>query len=174
MNTPLQIEYRGYIIHFAENQEVWRCQALDVDGEKMGTVKRKIDKIIAASRKIPIDLNALHVDHWNSVQEVRIVAFAQPRKAGQEPDSVWCMASDRERYFDHTRREYAYRETEVRKKLDLKNIYGDTPENRATFAEIRRLQDEQKKMDAQIKEAKEAAVKVSLAHLKTDEVADVS
>lgn len=136
----MQIEYRGYVVHFAENQEIWRCAALDVEAEKMAQIKTKIDKIISAARKLPGGVIALYVDHQDTMSEVRVVAFAEPRKdrrgnAG-DPDAAWCMRLGRERYFDHTTGDYAYRDTEKREKLELARLYADTPENREKGAAL--------------------------------------
>lgn len=166
--NELEIDYRGYVIRFSENQEIWRCWALDFEGEKISTVKRKIDKIIAASRKLPIDRSAIYVDYHNVVKEVRVVAFVQPRKAGAEPDSVWCLVPDKERYFDHEQRAYAFRDVQARKKISLSMIFADTPENRAIFIEIERLISAKRQIDEHIGTEKAAATGVTLIDLQTD------
>lgn len=144
--SELQIEYRGYAIHFAENQEVWRCQALDVDGERLATVKAKIDRVIAASRKLDNPVPVIYVDYSYRAKPVEVISLAQPPKdrsgnAQAEPTAAWCMVPERERYFDREKGEYAYRDTKARQKIKLDSLYIDTTENRAALAEAQRLQD---------------------------------
>lgn len=149
---PIEIMYRGHSIRFAENQEVWRCFPLDVEGEKLATVKRKIDKVISEARKLTEAQTAIVFDpSWNTIVPVKVIAFAEPRKKGAEPDSAWCMVTTSERYFDEEKKTTAYRPVERREKKSLAGLKADTPENRATFAEIERLKSEAEQIADRIK-----------------------
>ena len=145
MAEPFTIDYRGYAITFSENREVWWCQALDLDAEKLSTVKAKIDRIVAASRKIS-NVPAIYKDYHDHLKDVTLVAIAQPRKERSgveaEPSQAWCMVPGRERYFDHNTGKYEYRDVLAREKLSLSQLFKDTPENRSIMAEAERLQAE--------------------------------
>ena len=137
--TAVEISYRGYVIRFSENQERWACPALDIDAEKMATIKTKIDKIVAASRKLDEEKQAIYIDYHGKGQPVRVVAYAQPRRGGSEPTQAWCIMKGRERYYDPSRGGYAFRDVDERKKLELDKLYADTPETHAILREVERM-----------------------------------
>lgn len=160
--TAVEITYRGYVIRFSENQEHWSCSALGLDAEKMSTLKTKIDKIVAASRKLTEEKQAIYIDHYGKGKPVRVIAYAQPRSSGGrvgEPTQAWCIIKGEERYYDPTRGGYARREVDERKKLELDKLFADTPETHAILREIDR-------MDAEIKQIQEkrTAEKAKLIH----------
>lgn len=150
--TDPEIEYRGYVVRFSENQDVWRCWALDLEGEKLSTVKAKIDRIIAQSRKLSEAVPMMYMDHFHTAKPVRVVALAQPRKGEDSPTDAWCLVPGRERFLNHDTKTYDYRDVEERKKLPLLSLYLDTPENRAAVAEIDRLKAERMQIDRRIKD----------------------
>lgn len=141
--SEMELSYRGYAIRFGENSETWRCWSLDVEAEKLSTVKAKIDRLIAAARKLENPVPVIYVDWHQVVKPVKVIAFAQPRKDRHgvvgEPTEAWCMVPDRERYFDHEAKETRYRDVEKREKLKLEMLYVDTPENRDGLRELERI-----------------------------------
>ncbi len=163
----LQMEYRGYVVHFAENQEVWRCQALDVEGEKIGTVKAKIDKIIAQSRKLANPVPMIYLDYHEQAASVQVVALAQPKRdrSGEEkePDQAWCMRDGTERYYSPATGKHEHRETRERKKLPLSMLYLDTPETRVAIAAIAEMKAQQRQLDQNIKDVR-AGMASALGH----------
>jgi hypothetical protein len=168
--VELELEYRGYILRFSENQEVWNCYALNVNGEKISTVKAKIDKIIAASRKLAEPLPMIYIDHHNRISPVRVISLAQPRGKDTTPQQAWCLYPGTERYFDYTKGAYAYRDVEERGKRDLSTLFLDTPENRKAIAEIERLNSEINQAHEKIKEARKGmASAVGHFHVEIEE-----
>lgn len=146
MANPLELTYRTYAVHYADNMDVWRCSALDLEAERLPTLKAKIDKVIAASRKLAEPVPVVYVDHWGVPKPARIMALVQPKKdrsgAEKEPSSAWCMTPDAERFFDPAAGKYAYRDTDTRKKLPLERLFQDTPENAARLTEAKQLEAE--------------------------------
>jgi hypothetical protein len=138
MSDQLEITYRGYAVHYAENQDVWRCNALDLDAERLPTVKAKIDRVIAAARKLAEPLSMIRVDYHGTVKPVTVMSLAQPR-AGREVEEAWAMVPGDEWYFDHAEKKRLRREVLERQKIALNQIYDDSPSNREKVAEAERL-----------------------------------
>lgn len=164
MANPLELTYRTYAVHYADNMDVWRCSALDLEAERLPTLKAKIDKVIAASRKLVEPVPVVYVDYHGAAKPARIMALVQPGKDRQgsdkEPSSAWCMTPGTERFFDHSKGGFGYREVDTRKKLPLDRLFQDTPENAARIAEAGQLEAEIKRLTA-----KRAAVLKAMTHV---------
>lgn len=177
MAETLEVTYRGYAVAYSENQDVWRCWSLDVEGERLPTVRAKIDKVIAAARKLDNPIPVIYVNYQDQPVPVRIMSLAQPGKdrrtqQEKEPDAAWCMVPGEERYFDHEKRAAAYRPVEKREKLPLSMLYVDSPENREALAEAQRMQAEIIRLTEKRKETLKAMSLVGTAIFKIADVAE--
>lgn len=48
--TP-RTEHRGYSIYYTDNSEIWRCQDLDLEAERLSQLKSKIDRELKKMRE---------------------------------------------------------------------------------------------------------------------------
>lgn len=167
MANPLELTYRTYVVHYADNMDVWRCSALDLEAERLPTLKAKIDKVIAASRKLVEPVPVVYVDYYGTAKPARIMALVQPGKnrdgSEKEPSSAWCMAPGTERFFNPSKVSYDFREVDTRKKLPLDRLFQDTPENAARLAEAGQLEVEIKRLTAKREAVLKAMTHVSAA-----------
>ena len=110
--SRIETEHNGHKIAYAENEDVWRCWAMDVEGKTLSAVKTKLNKIDAEARRVSVPVILLH--HWGcQVDAVGVATLI-------EKDDVWVTTKDR------------HGSTERRKK-PMGVILLDTPENRSAI-----------------------------------------
>lgn len=88
----IETEHRGYKVHYAENQDVWRCWSLEVDAPTLSGVKRKIDKHDKARRTPTETIPALLISYSGGIEPVSICMMADAPKAekyGGQMGKVW-------------------------------------------------------------------------------------
>lgn len=66
MTDKIAIEYRGREITWSENEDEWRCWAIEYSSPKLSSVKRKIDTIDARKRKVSCAVVVLSDWNWTS------------------------------------------------------------------------------------------------------------
>lgn len=176
MSDHLTIDYRGYSITYSENQDVWRCWSLDIEADRLPTLKGKIDRLIVASRKLANPLPVIRVDYHGRVAPVKVLGLAQPRKdrAGKElePDAAWCMVPDEEWYFDHDLGQRRKRPIEKREKVRLEQLFVDSPENREAVVEANRIKAEIDRLTGRRGEVLKGMARVSSAIFKIADPAE--
>lgn len=114
-------EHRGYEIHYAENQDVWRCHVLNMEGDSLSQLKNKMNRFLAKAAKtggIPAMTCNFGHSRW---QECEIVSVAHD-------DKVWITTNRQEMWRG------ALRTVRDRSKVEADRVALDTPEVRAAIA----------------------------------------
>ncbi|RUW57169.1 hypothetical protein [Mesorhizobium sp. M8A.F.Ca.ET.021.01.1.1] len=85
-----EFEYLGFKVMFGENEEVWRCHALNVEHKSMGKVKG----LIAAKLREEIKLANLvyGIKQWGKVYKVTVVGMVDGK-----PGRVWIKKDESDR-----------------------------------------------------------------------------
>jgi hypothetical protein len=108
-----EFEYMGFKVSFAENDEVWRCWALDVEHKSMAKVKSMISQKVREEVKTA---NLIYgIKNWGSVKKVQVIGLVDGKG-----DHVWTKSMDRD-------------ERRSREKMDT--LFPWTLENEAIIAE---------------------------------------
>jgi hypothetical protein len=128
----IETEFRGYAIYYSENEDVWRCHALDMDAETLTKLKNKIGRYLARIAKTAESIPAFHVAYGDSFHPCNIVSVSNSLNYKKEPE-VWTFTERQEMWRGE------YRTVRDRKKYDASSIILDTPENRVLIAEAERL-----------------------------------
>lgn len=130
--SELETEFRGYRIRYAENQDVWRCHELDMDGATLTQLKNKIGRYLAKIAKTAETVPAFVVSYGDRFEEVNIVSVANTLSYSKEPQ-VWTSKDRVEPWRGATRI------VKDRRKHDASTAILDTPENRVLIEEAKRL-----------------------------------
>ncbi len=119
--AELGTTHRGFDIRYSENEDVWRCYDIDVDGATLSAVKRKIDRHIAESRKAE-RMPAIEIPHSSffgeEVVEVLVTAIADKRRLSSK-DKVWVTPASKRRRRDKDRYQ-----------IEIGSLAPETPEAR--------------------------------------------
>lgn len=87
----IETSYRGYRIHYSENEDVWRCSDLNAEAGMLSTLKQKMSRLILKARKESgAGIPALHLNHSKVYEPVEIVGRAGVGWDRKTP-SVWYM-----------------------------------------------------------------------------------
>jgi hypothetical protein len=113
----IKIEHNGHTITYSENEDVWRCWALEAEAKTLSILKTKINKIDAEARRV--DVKVFEIDRLS--KEQKIVKCLMVDADGK---SVWILEEGKTKF----------RGEDVkgrRKKTLVTSIAEVTPENRA-------------------------------------------
>lgn len=130
--SELETEYRGYTIRYVENQDVWRCHVLDMDGATLTQLKNKIGRYLAKVAKTADVIPAFYAAYSERFEPCFIVSLSA-KKSYRGEQQVWTYTEREERWGGRTRT------VKDRKQHSVTDIIQDTPENRALIAEAERL-----------------------------------
>lgn len=87
----IETTYRGYRIHYSENEDVWRCSDLNAEAVTLTALKQKMSRLILKARKESgAGIPALHLGHSKVYEPVEIVGRAGVGWDRKTP-SVWYM-----------------------------------------------------------------------------------
>jgi hypothetical protein len=166
MTIPIETEFRGYTIRYAENEDVWRCHQLDMDGSTLTQLKDKIGRYLARIARAAEVTPAFHYVYGGRFEPCFIVSVSNTLNYKKQPE-VWTYTEREEVWRGSTRT------VKDRKRFDADSMILDTPENRLLIDEAERLR---ALADAADKAAKEAAriiprVDVSTLRLEPDDPA---
>ena len=128
----IETEFRGYTIRYSENEDVWRCHALDMDGATLTQIKNKIGRYLAKIAKTAQTVPAFHCSYGHGFHACNIVSVASTLNYKKEPE-VWTFTERQEMWRGE------YRTVRDRKKYDAASMILDTPENRVLIEEAKRL-----------------------------------
>lgn len=132
MSDRPEVEYRSYVLHYAENEDVWRSYTLDLQADRLPTLKAKIDKLIATRRKLTEGLPAINLGSaWSMDKAMPCTIVAKA-----DDDKVWITTVHEEVWRGATR------VVSKRQKLHLASLVPDTPQGRAMVAEFQRQGEE--------------------------------
>ncbi len=143
----LETEHNGYKISYAENEDVWRCWDLSLDGKTLSAVKAKINTEIKRAREITA-MPALAFDgsYSTEAREVVITLIADESR-------VWTLG--RGRWGDQNKRE----------KTSIELLMADNDENRKTLAEMKALSDKSDSIIREIKRLRESIPRLNMGDL---------
>lgn len=145
--SQIETTYLDQRIVYAENEDVWRCWALDIEAPTLSALKEKIRKVDADARRM--DRPALHFEYNGTKPTLCTIVMLDA-----ERDKVWI-----------TKKEGG---TLRRHKVTLDRIVLDTPENRALIAEFQALARE-----AEAARAKSDAARAKIPSPTRDELVGV-
>ena len=165
-NGMLSTEYRGYDIHYSENEDVWTCYDVGASHEKLSRVKAKIDEMHRKLRKA----NAFHCLDVSfyfgaKAREATIVEYLGPVRA---KTSAHQRVGDGE-VIDH---EIAYMsargglsEKKSRQKGKLSQLALNDTENMRRISEAQRLYAEAEKIRKQAQQIVESLDRPTIEHI---------
>lgn len=113
----IETEHRGYKIRYAENEDVWRCHTLDMQGDTLTQLKNKINRHLAKMAKTGGIAALVSSFGHSKFEECEIVSVSD--KGG-----VWIAKSRVERWQGATRT------VKERSKVEADRLVLDTVENR--------------------------------------------
>lgn len=142
----LETEHNGYKIRYAENEDVWRCWVINLDGKTLSAIKAKINTEIKRAREIDA-MPALAFDssYGITASDVVITLIADEKR-------VWTLGRGR---MGNSKRE----------KSNIENLFADNDENRKTLAEMKALFDRRNEIPDQIKRLRESIPRLTVADL---------
>jgi len=108
--VSIETEHNGHKITYSENEDVWRCWQLDMDGKTLSALKQKINQHDASMRRIKPTV-AWAVRSWGGPEKVTLTLIADDKE-------VWAVDEEGRR-----------------QKRAFKDLRADTPETLAAFAE---------------------------------------
>lgn len=115
MNERPSLEYMGHTIYFAENRDVWECDALDLSHVSLSKLKQAIAKCEADNRRLSDGGRpALLLVSYKLPEEVIVVLL------DAEKEKAWIVRPEgvkTARYSDRKR-----------EKVDIANLVPRTPE----------------------------------------------
>jgi hypothetical protein len=121
--AELETEFRGYRIRYSENEDVWRCHSLDMDGANLTQLKNKIGRYLAKIAKTAETVPAIVANYGDQFEYVEIVSVANTLNYNKQPQ-LWTTKERQESYRGGTRT------VKDRAKYDAASVILDTPENR--------------------------------------------
>jgi len=127
--SRIETEHNGHAITYAENEDVWRCWSMNVEGKTLSAVKAKLNKLDADARRVNVPVIVLN--HYGCT--VDAIGLATLIDKGD----VWIAAKDR-------------RGSTQRSKTSMSRIVLDTPENREA---IKAASAKEKQAESVMKEA---------------------
>lgn len=136
MSEPLTIEHKGYVLNYVDNQDIWRCYAIDSEAPTIGKLKAKIDAFVSRLNKLRTEVPAIYIGSDYSsdrkFEACEIVSVAA-KPGYRNATAVWTTRDHDEKWRGEIR------VVKDRKKLEAADLAPDTPEVRAMVVELRRL-----------------------------------
>lgn len=160
MSDRPEVEYRSYVLHYAENEDVWRSYTLDLQADRLPTLKAKIDKLIATRRKLTEGLPALNLGNAWSMDKAMPCTIVAKADDGQY---VWVTTAHKEMWRGATR------VVSRRQKLNLASLVPDTPQGRAMVAEFQRQGEEIRALQKARDEYRKSIPTIDVSDLGIDE-----
>lgn len=161
----LSTEYRGYVISYSENGDVWNCFDCKVEASTLGKAKAKIDALHLKMRKASaVDAFELVTNYGKppELEDCKIIDYVRAVH-----DHNW-MTSAPPRLVDHEVASMAHRrgsERKSRRNVKLSGIIKPGPETDAAFDEAVRLWRIFYDADQAFKAAIEAIPRLTLADI---------
>lgn len=90
----IETEHRGYKITYGENEDVWRCWALEIEAPGLSTVKRKIDVIDRKRRAMAEPVRAYLLNDHQAPREVGVSLLAEapnPNRSYEAAGKAWTL-----------------------------------------------------------------------------------
>jgi len=135
----MQTEYKGYAINFNENSEEWSCYSISFSHKSLSKVKDKINRLHIDLRKASA-IRALSCKTFYSSDlprffDATILEYCEPirRKETSFERTPTGPICDHVVYASFTDRDDSQ---PSRKKVNLSDMYQDTPENHKIMAEL--------------------------------------
>lgn len=158
----LETEFRGYTIRYSENEDVWRCHALDMDGTTLTQLKNKMGRYLAKIAKTAEVIPAFLSSYGDSFTPCFIVSVSNTLNYKKEPE-VWTFTERQEMWRSE------YRTVRDRKKHSASSIILDTLENRVLIAEAERLRTIERVAKKAADEAARIIPRIDVSTIRQDE-----
>ncbi len=148
----IETEHNGHKITYAENEDVWRCWALDLDAKTLGALRTKINKIDAEARRVD-NVNAIKVNEhgFGSHEPVEIVMV--------DGDSAWVIHRQQRMWRGQMEPKL------VREKVKLHQLALDLPETVVAFDRLAEARAAERAATLAAREAVAAIPRVTAAEL---------
>ena len=154
--SSIETEHNGYVIAYAENQDVWRCWGLELEAKTLSALKNKINKVSSDARRLDnveaIDLS----ETWGKPKPVKIVMLAGVDYMKKPQAWIIKTAINPSRFRG---------EKDQRQKVALENLVLDTPENQKLLSAYLTKQEAVRAAQEEANKAKAAIPRVTLADL---------
>src|SRR5262245_60212666 len=80
MSTQIEVIYKTWTIRFNEDDDTWSCYDLNIAGQKLSGVKRRIDEISKTARRVNVKAlmcGRTRHDHA-ALKEVTVTVLCEP------------------------------------------------------------------------------------------------
>jgi hypothetical protein len=132
--SQIQVDHKGYVITYAENEDVWRCWALDgIEAKTLSAMRGKIDKIDADGRRVS-NIRAWRLPStadYGGPEPVVIVMLVEddekPRYGEPPGPRAWVL------HVDRTTWEISKGRAKSREKVALLSLAAHSPEAQAAI-----------------------------------------
>lgn len=158
----IETEHRGYQISYSENQDVWRCHTLELEGSTLTQLKNKIGRYLAKIARASEVIPAIHALYGETFEDCFVVSLAAKTNYRGEPQ-VWTYKERQEKWRGEIRT------VRDRKQNDASRIILDTPENRELVLEAKRLVDIARKAKDAASEFIKAIPRMDISALRLDD-----
>jgi hypothetical protein len=111
--TP-ELEHRGYVIRYSENDDVWRCYDINYQNVSVGKVKAKIDAVEREHRKMARPV--IQISHGGEAHDCVLVSLDESK------DRCWITKD--------------VKGAVKREKTSISQLADPTPEVRAMVADM--------------------------------------
>ena len=123
MANWIETEHLGYAIRYAENEDVWRCEALSLDAKTLSALKSKMGKTLADARRVePVPVLIAERSYGATYRTGMMVL---PDAGGKK---AWCMIDDGTEWWQGAKRPAIKREL-----IAYDAMIPDTADNRAAL-----------------------------------------
>lgn len=140
----LEIKHNDIAIYFSERDDEWTCNELGLRNKSLKRLKAEITKMDTLTRRVG-SVRVIYIDYRdNHAAAITLI----------DKDKVWLK-------YDATLR------GSEREKVGLADVIHDTPENRATLVEVRKLEKEASEISTKASKIKAAITRVTMAELRT-------
>lgn len=156
MVERIETDYQGRAIHYAENQDVWKCESLELEAKTLTALKNKMGKLLADDRRVnarPVLIMAQ--DYDATIKTGNVVLLTEKGK------SAWVMVDAGEEWWRGAKRPVT-----KRMKFAISQLMDPTPENYAAIEEAKRVAKEAQAMAQKAREMRQAIPRLSLEILK--------
>lgn len=148
----IETEHNGHHITYSENEDVWRCHALDLDAKTLSALKTKINKIDSESRRVNVEVVYPDRHGFGGKKVMTVLATVI------DGDGVWTL-------FPEGGMRGGRQTKLIRKKLPISCVAENTPETAAAVAKWVAADDEYRKATIREREAFEAIPRLTAARL---------
>jgi hypothetical protein len=146
----IETTHNGHVIRYSENADEWVCSDLDVRGKTLSAIKTTINKVDADARRVA-NVPVIIVTQYSAHEFGKVTLI--------ENGSAWVSIFLRKGNGGKP-------DLTSRRKINLKNMVLDTPENRRLLAAAIELSKNVEDARVKAAEARENIPRITVADLK--------